>query len=60
MKRLRLGWIGMRKRLLRLKCKCRLSSIHMEGLVQSVVFEVLICRLRRILGLDVRDTGMLS
>ena len=60
MKRLRLGWIGMHKRLLRLKCKCRLSSIHAEGLVQSVVFEVLICGLRRILGLYVRDTGMLS
>ena len=43
-----------------MKYKCRLSSIYMEGLVQSVVFEVLIYGLRRILGLDVRDTGMLS
>ena len=60
MKRLRLGWIGIYKRLLRLKCKYRLSLIYIEGLVQSVVFKVLICGLRRILGLYVRDTGMLS
>ena len=49
----------MRKRLLRLKVWCRLSSIRVEGLVQSVVFRVLICRLGRILRPDVRDIGLL-
>lgn len=43
-----------------LKGKHRLSLIHVEGFVQSVVFGDLGSRLRGIFRLDLRNTGLLS
>jgi hypothetical protein len=50
----------MQRRLLRLKGRCRLSLIHAEGLVQSVVFKALIGRLGGIFRLGVMNIGLLS
>ena len=60
MKRLKPGWTGMQRRLLRLKGRCRLSLIYAEGLVQSVVFKALIGRLGGTFRLGVMNIGLLS